>query len=434
MKKFFVLLSGIICVFALSLLAACDGGSTGAEVVESLTITNGESLTAYTDSAPVQLDVKIQYSDEAEKAATSEDVAFSSNNHAAATVSAKGLITIAGEGTAEITVESKMSGANGRKVSRIIELEIKAPPVVESVTVTNGTSLTAIEGDAPIQLSVKIKYVGETEKAATGEDVTFASSSESVATVNNGLITLRGIGETTVTIESKRMDADGDKIVKTLNLTVRPAVLVVESMTLTSDASYSVICGLNADFEVGGTTQITLNIKYVGEEVRAATSEDITFLSDDPTVATVDADGQITFKGAVGTSCVITVKSKKAKQGGGFMEQTVNVEVKEPVAFPNIIIAEQILTPDNYFLVKFKNASTSAITFRKYVLVFCLDASNNVLETMILYRDSGGPITATVSPNYITPYFIDKDEKLCPAGTVKLIVIDNKDSVEDLMG
>jgi CxxC motif-containing protein len=448
MKKFLGFMFGLVCILALSLFAACNGNTTDTQdktddevrVVESLTVTNGASLTATKGDAPIQLSVKIRYAGETEKAATSADVTFGSSKQTTATVSVNGLITIVDAGSTTVTVESKEKDASGNKISKTVSLTVneqpEPAPVVESLMVTNGASLTATKGDAPIQLSVKIRYAGETEKAATSADVTFGSSKQTTATVSvSGLITIVDAGSTTVTVESKEKNASGNKISKTVSLTVNEAPKpdpIVESLALTSAASYSVVYGLNDQFAVGDTVQIALNIKYVGESARVATSADVSFSSDNSAVATVDEDGLVTFVD-VGTDCVITIKSKIEKQAGGFMEQTVNIEVKEPTPFPNIIVLSYRTTPDQYFLVKFKNTSTSNLVLRKYILVYCLDAAGKVLDKMVFHL-SDGPYTGTVSPNYVTPDFIDKDHKLSPAEMATLMVIDNKDSIEDLVG
>jgi hypothetical protein len=67
------------------------------------------------------------------------------------------------------------------------------------------------------------------------------------------------------------------------------------------------------------------------------------------------------------------------------------------------------------------------------VLVYCINEAGKVLERMIFSRSSG-PVITYYDPDRVTPDFIEEDRKLFPTGMTKLVVIDNKDNIQDLVG
>lgn len=283
------------------------------------------------------------------------------------------------------------------KESRTIE---KLPVLVESIRVANGESITATHvADATLELDVKIKYVyDKAEKDATSADVTFTSNNQSVARVNaEGVITVIAPGEAEIAVESLYNNADGAKLRKTVLLTVLHAPIT--EITLTSSTSYSLIRGI-ADEAQGvtadATAQISLTVTYLGGEEAAATSADVTFASDDPTVASVNEDGLITFN-AVGTA-TITIKSKNEKYGGGYMEETIAVTVNDlPKNETYLEAVSFTVTPEGEnqrrIYCDIINNATSEIRVR-YVDVYYLDETNKVIGQgyLILETPSGTPV------------------------------------------
>ena len=164
----------------------------------------------------------------------------------------------------------------------------------------------------------------------------------------------------------------------------------ITEMTLTSSASYSLIRGI-ADEAQGvtadATAQISLTVTYLGGEEAAATSADVTFASDDPTVASVNEDGLITFN-AVGTA-TITIKSKYEKQGGGYMEETIAVTVND---LPKNSTGLEVISFEHgideqgqpYLDFEIENVSTGIIEVRT-VDVYYVDSTGKILKTHSLY-------------------------------------------------
>ena len=302
--------------------------------------------------------------------------------------------------------------------------------VAERLSVENGDNITATHNvNKTLQLNVKIKYVYDTaERAATAEDVTYTSNNHAVATVDkNGEITVVSAGEAEITVESVYNGTTGRKLKKTVKLTVKHAPIT--EMTLTSSASYSLIRGI-ADEAQGvtadATAQISLTVTYLGGEEAAATSADVTFVSDDPTVASVNEDGLITFN-AVGTA-TITIKSKYEKQGGGYMEETIAVTVND---LPKNNTGLEVVSfehgiddyGEEYLDYTIKNTTNESIRV-KYIDVYYLDATGKILDCDYLSIASSMTPTIIQSGQEIK-HGVSGDINF-PEGTVKILIYNDR--------
>mgnify|MGYP005777692793 CR=1 FL=1 len=177
----------------------------------------------------------------------------------------------------------------------------------------------------------------------------------------------------------------------------------ITEMTLASSQSYSLTRGL-ADEDQGvtsdATAQIEVRVTYKGGSAAAATSEDVEYTTSDAAVASVNADGLITFNG-VGTA-TITVKSKYEKQGGGYMEKQIPVMVNdlpenttglEVIEFEYGINEEGM--PDLSFVVQ--NISSKIIEVRR-IDVYYLDNTGKILESDNLYVGDASGGFQTLKP------------------------------------
>ena len=157
--------------------------------VQSVTVTPA-SITAKVGDAPVQLTATVLPAN-----ATSPTVSWQSNNEQVVKVDSNGKVTIIGAG--ETTIEAKA----GEK-SFTVQVKVAAAPQqpqqpqvvpVQSVTVTPA-SITAKEGDAPVQLTATVLPAN-----ATSPTVSWQSDNEQVVKVDsNGKVTIIGAGETTI--------------------------------------------------------------------------------------------------------------------------------------------------------------------------------------------------------------------------------------------
>ena len=263
--------------------------------------------------------------------------------------------------------------------------------VAERLSVENGDNITATHNvNKTLQLNIKIKYVYDaTERAATAEDVTYTSNNHAVATVDkNGEITIVSAGEAEITVESVYNGTTGRKLKKTVKLTVKHAPIT--EMTLASSQSYSLTRGL-ADEDQGvtsdATAQIEVKVTYQGGSAAAATSEDVEYTTSDEAVASVNADGLITFNG-VGTATII-VKSKYEKQGGGYMEKQIPVTVNDlPENTTGLeVVSFEYGVDDNgkkYLDYTVKNTTDSSIRVM-FIDVYYVDATGKILGENDLY-------------------------------------------------
>ena len=157
--------------------------------VQSVTVTPA-SITAKVGDAPVQLTATVLPAN-----ATSPTVSWQSNNEQVVKVDSNGKVTIIGAG--ETTIEAKA----GEKTFTV-QVKVEAAPQqpqqpqvvpVQSVTVTPA-SITAKEGDAPVQLTATVLPAN-----ATSPTVSWQSDNEQVVKVDsNGKVTIIGAGETTI--------------------------------------------------------------------------------------------------------------------------------------------------------------------------------------------------------------------------------------------
>ena len=313
----------------------------------------------------------------------------------------------------EWTVTTEPSYTEEGEETRVCELDEshketrpieKLVYVAERLSVENGDNITATHNvNKTLQLNVKIKYVYDaTERAATAEDVTYTSNNHAVATVDkNGEITVVSAGEAEITVESVYNGRTGAKLKKTVKLTVKHAPIT--EMTLASSQSYSLTRGL-ADEDQGvtsdATAQIEVKVTYQGGSAAAATSEDVEYTTSDEAVASVNADGLITFNG-VGTA-TITVKSKYEKQGGGYMEKQIPVTVNdlpENTTKLEIISFEAGIDENGKKYLDFtvKNMASSAISVL-YIDVYYVDATGKILGTGDLFVG-----TVEGNPSWIEP-------------------------------
>lgn len=264
-------------------LAGCGVSVTGVSFDIPDTLEKGSSIMATPEYA---YDGETPEAAKADELVDKLEMSYTSSDPNVLTVDENGNITAVGIGTAEVAVSSKDGKITTSKV-----VEVVVTPV--SLNMVDGITLTK-EKNSKAKLEAVVQ-----PKDATHVEIEFTSSNEDVATVSSdGEINAVDIGETTITASIKETD-----------LTAKCVVTVVpdlESIEL-SDTSLK----LKKD----GTAQLTATANPDGASI-----EGITFASDTPDVATVDAEGNITAiadgkaritasVGDVSAECVVTVDS-----------------------------------------------------------------------------------------------------------------------------
>lgn len=219
-------------------------------------------------------------------------VTWSSSNTGVATVSGSGLVTAVGSGTANITVSATI---NGSIYNATCTVSVSAPyyPVTDisldqsSLALDKGTSTT-------LHATITPSY-------ATNRTVTWSSSNTDIATVSgSGTVTAVGPGTAVITAS-----AGGCTATCTVTVSVPITGITLSPATL--------------DLAVNGQETLTAAVEP------ADADQTVTWTSDNPAVASVDASGTVTgvgkgtavvtattADGAYQASCTVTVPAQPA--------------------------------------------------------------------------------------------------------------------------
>lgn len=226
--------------------------------VESVTINEGnQNLTVNEEK---QLTAVIRPDN-----ATNSKVIWSSDKHHVATVSSAGLVKAVGAGKAIIKVTTE----DGGKTAQITVEVVAGNIAVTDVTLNKSDVNLAIGGKERLLATIAPAH-------ATNQNVTWSSSNNAVATVdNNGEVTAHKSGEATITVTTQ----DGGK---TAQATVNIAAENVPVATVSLNKS-------EVNLAIGGKERLTPIVTPVH-----ATNQNVTWSSSNNLVATVDNDGEIT--------------------------------------------------------------------------------------------------------------------------------------------
>ncbi|MBQ4395638.1 MAG: Ig domain-containing protein [Paludibacteraceae bacterium] len=203
-------------------------------------------------------------------------VTWSSNNTAVATVDQNGNVSALAPGTATITVTT----TDGNKTATCT-VTVTAPPAPIDVQSISMKSATTIGIGASETLTVTYNPAD----ANTNKALTWNSNNTSVATVDaNGKVTGISAGTATITATT----ANG----KTATCSVTVQAVAVTGVTL-NKASLSL--------QIGGSETLTATIAPTD-----ATNKNISWISSNPAVATVDSNGKVVAKTAGNTTITVT--------------------------------------------------------------------------------------------------------------------------------
>ncbi len=224
--------------------------------------------------------------------ATNKNVTWSSSNSNVVSVKSNGEISANSVGVANITVTSK---DNGKKANCKVTVVNKNVIANKIYLVEDKTTLNV--GD-----NKKINPVVTPDSSLT-KAINFSSSNSNVASVDqNGNISARSEGTAII-----NMSVPGE------NLTAKYTV-IVKSVAVVN----FVVSPSSVELEVGKSAILTTTVYPVN-----ATNKNVTYISSDNTVASVDSNGIIIAKKA--GNCSITVSSNNGKK------VNVNVKVKETI-------------------------------------------------------------------------------------------------------
>lgn len=215
------------------------------------------------------------------EAASKLKLEWTSSDETVATVDETGLVTAVGAGEADVTVsvaDANISSTTHIKVV-ILPTGVEAPETLS----------LELNGEATKALGAKM-----TPEDATDVKLAYVSSDESVVTVDeSGNVTAVGVGECTITTTivadttatAEDAGVDSEMLVVPENAKAETKVTVgkaIESITLDSNEGV---------LTVGNTH--TIKATVFPED---ATDKDVTWKSSDESIATVDAEGNVTAK------------------------------------------------------------------------------------------------------------------------------------------
>lgn len=229
-------------------------------------------------------------------------VSWKSSNTAVATVDINGKVTAIKAGNAEITATS----TDGSNISA--KCSVKVNPILAQSITLDKTSIEDIHGKQ-FQLSATVLPANTSNKG-----ITWSTSNASVATVDNGLVTLVAAGNAVITVKT----VDGSNLTATCQVKVNP--ILVSNITLNQ---------ASAELNIGENIQLTATVLPEN-----ADNKNITWSSSNTDIATVDANGKVTAKSVgdaniIATSCdgtnvkaVCTIKVKPVLVERVFLNQS----------------------------------------------------------------------------------------------------------------
>lgn len=307
--KVFARIACLIMAVAMAVsLVGCGVDITSVGLPTDIVLEKGETQ---------QLNIEYGTDDKAEQekiaeAASKLNLTWSSSDETVATVDETGLVTAVGAGEADVTVsvaDANISSTTHVKVV-ITPTGVEAPDSIELVT--NGENSKA--------LGAKM-----TPEDATEVKLAYESSDENVATVDeNGVVTAVGVGECTITTTivadttatAEDAGVDSEMLVVPENAKAETKVTVgkaIESITLDSNEGV---------LTVGNTH--TIKATVFPED---ATDKAVTWKSSDESIATVDAEGNVTAKDT-GNVTIMAVNSD------GDVSSTYELTVNKAAAKP----------------------------------------------------------------------------------------------------
>ena len=221
------------------------------------------------------------------------EVTWSSKNPNIATVDESGMVTGVKKGTASIVA----TAADGSKVTCTVMITVTQPV----------TSINITQADIPV-------VVGRTAQAkiqvlpaeANDKTVTWSTSDTSIATVRNGQITGVKAGICTVTCTSN----SNPEVSATATVTVSQLVTKIVNVNDPSELT----------LKTGESGQLKWSV-----QPDDATNKGLTFKSQAPKVATVDANGVVTAVGRGVATITATAQDASKRQGN------IKVTVIQPV-------------------------------------------------------------------------------------------------------
>jgi uncharacterized repeat protein (TIGR02543 family) len=268
-----LLLSGCPMPFETSLLRSVQDAVSAAAGVPVAGVTLNKSATVMlVNGSTEQLTATITPAN-----ATDQDVTWASNNILTASVGPEGLVTAgAYEGTATITATT----SDGGKTATCVVTVTSSAVAVTGIALNKSSTTVGVGGREQLTATI-------TPANATNQNLTWASSNTSAASVGPGGLVTAGASAGTATITVTTVD--GGKTA-TCSVTVSSVPVSVTGVTLSKSST---------TISVGSTEQLTATITPVN-----ATNQNLTWASSNTSAASVGAGGLVAAGASPGTATI----------------------------------------------------------------------------------------------------------------------------------
>ena len=278
---------------------------------------------------------------------TDKPVTWSSSNTSVATVNGSGLVTSLAIGNATISASSSgLASSAAFTATAVAVASITASPTSSTLDVGQTAQLTAV-------------VRGVNGETLTDRPVVWASADPAIATVSQrGVVTAIASGSTTVTAAVEGQTASVAVSVKALP----PPPIATISVTLNA-----------ASVLVGQSTQAVAVTKDAAGNVLEG--RQITWSSNDPSLATVNSSGVIT---AIAAGSVTILASAEGKVGAA----TLRIDLPAPAPVASVVLT----APTTALLV---GASTQVVATLR-------DSTGKILSGRTITWSSSAPAVAAV--------------------------------------
>lgn len=319
--------------------ATKDGGTLYDDQTASYTlvvIKSEQAGLAFGESNPNAIYVGDEYTNKATGGSTGGTVVYKSSDETVATVDADGKVTAlrvpTGKDSVSVEITATLVGDDYYE---------DATPVTYTLTIYRAPQKTPLVFEKGT-VGQKIKYGEEYTNAVSGGDttpVTYKSSNETVATVDaNGKVTTLKAGTVTITASVPQSEE-------------------YEAQTLSYELVIE-LAGQTVTFEKGNTNipAITYGDSYKNAATATTT---ITYVSSDPTIADVDAEGNLVIKKS-GTVTITATAAATEQYAEASSSYTITInKAKQTISFEK---GDKVDVTFNDNENKFSNAASSNAT------------------------------------------------------------------------
>ena len=287
-----------------------DGSNLSATCKVTVVATLAESITLNVTEASLKVDGTTTLTATVlPEATTNKSVTWTSTNEYVAIVDANGKVTAVSVGEAIITATTTDSSNLSASCKVIVN-----PTLATSITLDK----TEVELEATQTATLVATVIPE---LATNKSVTWSSSNESVATVDeNGVVTAIAVGEATITATT----TDGSNLTASCKVIVNPTL----ATSIALDKS---------EVELEATQTATLVATVLPE---LTTNNSVTWSSSNENVATVDENGKVTAI-KVGEATITATTTDGSNLSATCKVTVIPTLVVSIEVTPNVVEAEE---------------------------------------------------------------------------------------------